>query len=111
MYEYAAEITRVVDGDTVHARVDLGCDVRLDMTIRLYGINAPELNTAGGLEAKEFVEREVARVAGKVLVRTHKDRKEKFGRYLADIWTGNPATENSLNQQLVVDGLAVVYVL
>jgi endonuclease YncB( thermonuclease family) len=46
-----------------------------------------------------------------VLVRTHKDRKEKFGRYLADIWTGNPATENSLNQQLVVDGLAVVYVL
>ncbi len=42
MYEYRARITRVIDGDTVEAEIDLGFHVSLTVTLRLAGINAPE---------------------------------------------------------------------
>ena len=81
MYEYRATVLRIIDADTVHTRVDLGCDVRLDMTIRLWGINAPEMNTDAGKAAKAaLVER--MPVGTVVTLRTVKDRREKYGRYL-----------------------------
>jgi micrococcal nuclease len=48
MYEYHCEVMRVVDGDTLHLDVDLGCDVHTLMTVRLDGIDAPEMRTAPG---------------------------------------------------------------
>ena len=42
MYEYRARITRVIDGDTVEAEIDLGFHVTFTATLRLTGINAPE---------------------------------------------------------------------
>ena len=60
MYEYNAICTRVVDGDTIDARVDLGFSVWLDCRIRLEGIDAPETRTKNlsekmaGLQTKEF---------------------------------------------------------
>ena len=41
-YYYAVEILRVVDGDTVDVRIDLGFDVWHKCRVRLMGINAPE---------------------------------------------------------------------
>ena len=41
MYEYRARITRVIDGDTVEAEIDLGFHVTFTATLRLTGINAP----------------------------------------------------------------------
>jgi len=105
MYEYAGEITRVVDGDTVHARVDLGCDVRLDMTLRLYGIDTPELPTPEGIAAKDWLAGELT---GRVVIRTLKDRREKYGRYLAIIFAHGTEAE-SANDALVRLGLARVY--
>lgn len=46
MYEYRCEIVSVVDGDTMHLDVDLGCDAHILMTVRLTGINAPEKGQA-----------------------------------------------------------------
>lgn len=52
MYQYAAVITRVVDGDTVQADVDLGFHVWLrGAMFRLLGCNAIEHDQPGGAEA------------------------------------------------------------
>ena len=46
MYEYKCDITRVVDGDTVDAEIDLGFDIIFKSRIRLYGIDTPESRTS-----------------------------------------------------------------
>lgn len=116
MYEYQASIVRVVDGDTVDAQVDLGFDVRFTMRLRLFGINAPEMKTPEGPPAKLHLMKLLnpALLEGMlwipitVLIRTQKDRQEKYGRYLASIFM--PGTlDNSLNDQMVAQGFAVVY--
>ena len=45
MYTYQAQVTRVVDGDTIDALVDLGFDILKSIRIRLAGMNAPESRT------------------------------------------------------------------
>lgn len=105
MYEYQARIIRVVDGDTVHAEVDLGFDVRFTMKLRLTGINAPELSTPEGQAAREWLIGRLGDVNQVVTIRTEKDRTEKYGRYLATImlaWA-------NINAELVSEGHAVVY--
>lgn len=112
MYEYAARIIRVVDGDTVEADLDLGCDVHVNLGLRLIGINAPESSTPEGPVATETLRRLVAAygVDGKILVRTEKDRTEKYGRYLATLvgWHED-GSEEDLNARMVALGRAVPY--
>ena len=45
MYEYNAIITRVHDGDTFYARIDLGFWTWHESLVRLAGISCPELGT------------------------------------------------------------------
>ena len=105
MYEYQADVLKIHDGDTMWLEVDLGCDVRIKMTCRLYGINAPELATQEGKDALAYVQTLVA-VGDTVTVRTYKDRKEKYGRYLATIIT---AAGKNVNAGMLLSGHAVVY--
>ena len=42
MYTYKAEIKRIIDGDTVDLRVDLGFNVWITIRARLLGVNTPE---------------------------------------------------------------------
>ena len=42
MYEYLADVDRVIDGDTVDFIVDLGFNVRLKVRGRLSGCDTPE---------------------------------------------------------------------
>jgi len=107
VYERTAVVTKVVDGDTLHLDVDLGCDTSLAMTVRLYGVNAPEMSTPEGRVAKQFVADWIAGRAGHGFVlRTVKDRREKYGRYLADLLA---ADGTSLCQALLDSGNAVTY--
>ena len=46
MFEYKVKITRVVDGDTVDADIDLGFDIIYRDRIRLMGIDTPESRTS-----------------------------------------------------------------
>jgi len=39
------QITRVVDGDTIDASIDLGFDIALEKRIRLAGVDTPESRT------------------------------------------------------------------
>lgn len=109
MYEYRATILRVIDGDTVACRVDLGCDVRIDLTIRLFGINAPELSTEAGKAARAWLVDRLAFADNLATLRTVKDRREKYGRYLGTLLTPSFGVLTDLNAQMVEAGHAVAY--
>lgn len=122
MYEYRANIIAVVDGDTVHADIDLGIDCHTLVTLRFFGVNAPEHGSAEGDAATEYVRNWVHNHGGPeglVHLTTVKDHKEKYGRYLATIigWTegiaederASTAPDRVLNDMLVEAGHAVAY--
>lgn len=84
MFEYAANIVSVYDGDTFRADIDLGFGIwQKNQPIRGYGIDTPELGTPEGGLSKNYAK---ALLDGKaVTLVTFKDRKEKYGRYLAKV--------------------------
>ena len=106
MYQYRAKILKVVDGDTVHAALDLGLDVTINVTLRLAGINAPEMSTPEGVRSKEWL---VSRLESTDTITgcTIKIKREKYGRYLAYLYIDNET--ESLNDQMLKESLAVVY--
>jgi endonuclease YncB( thermonuclease family) len=98
----------VVDGDTVYVGIDLGCNVAVNETIRLYGINCPEMKTDAGKQAKAWAIGWFAQhcSAGRFVLATQLDKTEKFGRLLGDIYAPDGA---HLNADLVAAGMAVPY--
>jgi micrococcal nuclease len=92
------------DGDTVTLEVDVGFSTLRRITVRLARVNTPELKDAGGAAARdrtrELVFDEVLKVT------TIKDRTEKYGRYLAEIWL---ADGRNLADVLVEEGHAWPY--
>lgn len=104
MYEYTANLLRVVDADTVWLDVDLGFDIKRKDSFRLYGINAPELSTPEGRKARDWLVDRLSTVE-MLTITTEKDKREKYGRYLCTLWDG----ELSINDQLVASGYAVEY--
>jgi micrococcal nuclease len=91
MYEYRAFVKKVYDGDTVTVDIDLGFDVVLKaQKIRLTRINAPEVR--GKDRSKGLVSRDALRekVLDKwITIKTKKDKKGKFGRWLGELWIDN----------------------
>lgn len=103
MYEYAARLIRVVDGDTVDLELDLGLDIRFRQRVRLYGLNAPEHGSPAGEAATTFVRAWFEDVGELFLVQTRKDKREKYGRYLGVILS---PSMHSLNDALIQEGHA-----
>lgn len=101
-----AKVLSVTDGDTVVLDVDLGCDLRITMRCRMDGINAPEKNTIAGKEAKAYLTEFLTEFPN-VVVKTIKDRKEKYGRYLVRIYIVDSNID--VNQRLIDTGHAVEY--
>lgn len=111
IYEYEATLIRVVDGDTVWVALDLGLDVTIHVSLRLVGIDAPELRNPGGQEARTFLTRLLPTGVRALRVMTTKDRREKYGRYLARILL--PLSDGTMlldvNQEMIARGHARVY--
>ena len=110
---YEAKVLNVVDGDTLDLMVYLGFNVHHRIRVRLHGINTPESKTKDikekelGLKAKDYTKDWITR-HHQVFVSTVKDKKEKFGRILANIYSDEVKTV-SLNESLVDAGYARVY--
>lgn len=105
MYEYRARVLRVLDADTLWLSVDCGFDLALRMTVRLAGLDAPEKRTPAGGLATAFVRAWLASNPDFTL-RTEKDSREKFGRYLGTLVS---STGETLNDALIASGHAVPY--
>ncbi len=108
MYEYKAEVIRVIDGDTIFLNVNLGFNMSYKTKMRLFDIDCPETRTrdllekARGHEAKAFVEDEIK--DKKVIIKTQKDKTGKFGRVLGDIYYESDNKTLSLVEQLKKNG-------
>ena len=106
MYNYNAYVTKVIDGDTVHAQVDLGFGLNYSLILRLFGINTAELKGKDKTVANKAKLELINLIQNKdVTITTEKDKKEKYGRYLATIFIDG----KSVNQNLIDKGLAVAY--
>jgi micrococcal nuclease len=119
IYIYKAELIRVVDGDTVDLMIDQGFSNFTKQTMRLYGIDAPEMNTAEGKEAKAWLIG-ILGPYGAIYVQTiqlsTKAKRDKYGRFLAvlfddlgDIRKGLPKETlvlESINAQMIEAGHA-----
>ncbi len=107
-YTHKGKVVEVYDGDTITIEVDLGFYTKVTEKFRLMYINAPEIRgeqKPQGLISKQWL---VDKVLNKnIIVKTTKDRKEKYGRYLAEIFLLNDTI--SLNQQMINEGLAIPY--
>lgn len=85
MYRYRAEIVRVIDGDTVILKIDLGFHLTFEQRVRFYGVNAPELRTDEGKLAKTELETAFP-VGAKVIFESYRDKPDKYGRLLGNIY-------------------------
>lgn len=99
LFTYKIYVTRILDGDTIKAVIDLGFGVRSVQTLRLHRLDAPEIISAEGKKAKAFLEKELKE--GPVLIRSVKS--DKYDRYLADIFVKGAY----INQKLINEGLAI----
>ena len=109
MYEYKAQLDRIVDGDTVDAMVDLGFDVWVHKRIRLEGIDAPETRTrdldekAQGFTTKARLTDLLEAADDMFVLQSH--GVGKYGRCLGTIMVG----EENINELLLAECLAEVY--
>lgn len=91
MFEYQAKIVRVLDGDTIAVKIDLGFGVWIDQTVRLARINAQELHgksAVAALIAKTALSDYLMNKPGPMVLRTYKGGRDTFNRYLADVLMG-----------------------
>jgi endonuclease YncB( thermonuclease family) len=85
-WQVPATVVKVHDGDTLTVVADLGWRISLKTSVRLFGVNAPELDTPAGQASLNFVYAlvqpgdEVTLVSHKLLGAT-----EKYGRVLASV--------------------------
>lgn len=112
---YRATILRVVDGDTLLVRLDLGFDVLIGQRIRLAEVDAPPLKEDGGEEAFVYVRDQMAK-SKKIVIRTSKE--DLHGRFVGHVfysldermeWGRVYRDGKWLNQELLDRGLARVY--
>jgi micrococcal nuclease len=101
LYTYRVASYRVVDGDTLDVSLDLGFSTFRREKIRLARINAPEMKTEAGPVSKSHLS---DILDGKdIVVKTMKDRKDRYGRYIAEVWVGL----KNVNDLMVADNAAV----
>ncbi len=111
MHEYKTKIRRIVDGDTVDVDIDLGFGMILaKQRIRLYGIDTPESRTRDkeekfyGKLAAKFL-KEQCQKGSCITLRTHLDKKGKYGRILGEIIVDDV----NINQLMIEEHMAVEY--
>lgn len=85
LYCYKALITRVIDGDTVEARIDLGFNILVNETFRIYGVDTPESFGKDKCEAGETAKKVVKEMLEGKEFEVNVFKKDKYGRWLLDI--------------------------
>ena len=114
LYTFVARATKIIDGDTLWAMLDLGFDTFAERKLRLRGIDTPEMDSVAGRQARTFLVDTLAEVSLFVVTTTKVDL---YDRYLADLFVlpGEPdpaviALEGGyLNREMVKEGVARVW--
>lgn len=92
MYQYKAHVVRVLDGDTVEVRIDLGYDIHITKKIRIIAESHPYFDTPETWRPKTESEREHGKLATERALELLDDKdvildsvKEGKYRYVAKI--------------------------
>lgn len=109
-YTFSAELDRVIDGDTLLLKIDLGFFITINSKVRLDDINCSPVDTKKGQEAKAFIEKELTNA--NLILECRK--KELYGRYLAYIYYSHDHDDfegiirhgKMINEELLKKGLA-----
>lgn len=100
-------VTKVPDGDTIEItsleRIPFGVDKVSTRSIRLLGINTPEVGMPNNKEAKMVLERLVS--GKKVNLEYDSPQNDKYGRILAWVWLDGKL----INQEMIKTGFAVPF--
>jgi len=113
IYYYNANVIRIIDADTIIADIDLGFGVWVKRTIRLYGINAWESRTrdleekAKGILATERLTQLLAGTDNKFILESK--GLDKYGRSLGVIYINSSEEKIDVNQLLITEGHAIIY--
>lgn len=103
-YIYNAKVDRVKDGDTIEVDIDLGFEIwKHGESLRLFRVYAPETfrplseqEKIQGLKVKDFLIQRLT-LGKNIVIQTEKDKKDKYGRYLVEIWD----SEGSVNDAIL----------
>ena len=110
MYHYRAIYRSNYDGDTLRLDIDLGFGVWVrNQVVRLHGIDSPELRRPTleeGRAAKEVLQY-LCQEYGYLELKTVKDKKGKYGRWLGHLQAGTANNRIDVNQLMVNTGHAV----
>jgi len=116
MWEYRAIVKKVYDADTITVDIDLGFGVWLfKQSIRLLNVAAPEIRgeeRPQGLISRDKL-REWIPLESEIILKTYKDSKGKYGRWLGEIFVPDEADNLklvNLNEKLISGGYAERYV-
>ena len=107
-YYYKVEILRVVDGDTVDVRMDLGFNVWHKCRVRLMGINAPESRTRDLEEKKRgWLQNWLIEIlnSAQADIEMQSHGVGKYGKVLGELYIN----EVNINQLMVKEGHAKEY--
>lgn len=103
-FVYSAHVDSVYDGDTITCSIDLGFGVVMrKQKIRLFGINTPEVRGVQrpeGLKSRDALRERI--LDKDITLKTIRDKKGKYGRYLGIIFIN----DENINDWLVASGLA-----
>ena len=101
-YVYHAQVVAVYDADTITVDFDLGLHIFLkNQKLRLFGIDAWEIRDTRGKPARDYLRSLI--LNQQVVIKTHKDKLGKYGRWLADVYYNNL----HVNMELVHRGHAI----
>jgi micrococcal nuclease len=110
LYNYKAKVLKIIDGDTIDVVIDLGFNLSITQTVRFSEIDTPELHKTknplektAGIIVKQFLENVI--LNKEIFVKTIK-YDDKYGRYLAEVFTDSGIHINSL---LLAKGYANKY--
>lgn len=104
MYEYRCRVVRVIDGDTVACLIDLGFKISFNTTVRLAGIQAPELRMGEpGVKSKAMLAEMLLDKPGVTVTTTKGHEFEKYGRVLGTFMVDGV----NVNVWMVAGGYAV----
>ena len=110
-YFYQAHVIKVYDWDTVTLNIELWFNIDYSkQTFRLWWIDTPELRGEEkifGREVRDYVREKI--LHKDVLVKTYKDKKWKYWRYLAEIFFEENWKYINLNKNLVIKWFAKEY--
>jgi len=99
LYTYRGKVERIIDGDTVQFLLDLGFSAFTSQKLRLLNVWAAERGEMNYGEHTKITKNALP-IGTEVLVHTIKDSRDKYGRYVANIFIGDECINEKIQSQI-----------